>query len=268
VTFEEAVAIGSAAWPTISLPVSFHEYLRARAPADLPFEQWLERAPIADLYLTCACGEGSNAALAAFDASVLSRVGQFIRTMRPSPDLVNEVTQTLREKLFVTATARPPKILEYAATGPLASWVRVLSVRVAIDLKRRRDAAPAGAEPPTAAADAIDPEIAHLKRQFGAQFNEALRRALAATTEEQRVLLRLHFVEGVTFDVLAARFKQHKVTVWRKIAAARAAILESARRILKDELKVASDDFESLLRALESQIDISLPSYLKPDANS
>jgi RNA polymerase sigma-70 factor (ECF subfamily) len=241
--------------------------LRARLPTGETLSQWLERAPLADLYLACACAEGSAAAMALFDAQLIARVGEFIARMRPSDDFAREVEQVLREKLFVGIGGKAPKIGDYAGAGTLASWIRAMSIRAAIDLARRApahrsavlddDDAPGGV--------VADPELEQIKRRYRQQFSDALRRALAATSPEQRELLRLHFVESVTFDELAARYQMHKVTVWRKIVAAREAVLQSARRILSEELRLSQGDFDSLLRVLESQIDFSLPSYFHPN---
>jgi RNA polymerase sigma-70 factor (ECF subfamily) len=268
-TFDDALEIAAAAWPTLPRPSTFLDYLRDRVPAGAAFEDWLEHAPIADCYLACACAAGSEPALALFDSTILCNLAKFLSSMRPSPDFLAEVAQTVREKLFVAAANKRPKIAEYLGMGTLTGWVRVVSVRTAIDLKRLDAHAEHHVEfddQRFVKPSAEDQELAHLKARYRDQLNEALRRAIGVTSHEQRNLLRLHFVEGFTFDELAHMFKMHKVTVWRKMAAARDAVVECARDILKLELNLPSDEFDSLMRVLESQIDVSLLSYFKVEA--
>jgi RNA polymerase sigma-70 factor (ECF subfamily) len=264
VTLEKAARAAAKAWPTLAPPPSFGPFLLARVPAGETLEHWLERAPLADLYLACACAEGSAAAMALFDAQHLARIGRFIARMRPSDDFTHEVAQTMREKLFVGTPGKRPKINDYVGMGTLSNWIRAMSVRTAIDLYRREPDRSSILEDEALSRDETpDPEGAQIKLRYRRQFSDALRRALDATSAEQRELLRLHFVESATFDQLAARFGMHKVTVWRRIAAARDAVLNSARHILSEELGLASGEFESLLHLLRSQLDFSLPSFLQ-----
>jgi RNA polymerase sigma-70 factor (ECF subfamily) len=269
-TFDEAVAVARTAWPTLAVPQSFAGYLAARAPEGMQLQQWLDRAPLSDCYLACACAEQSAAALKTFDLHILSRMGAFLSRLRPTADLVDEVTQLVRSKLLLAAAGRPPKILEYSGAGSLANWVRVLSVRTAIDLGRRAALSEqhveiVGDEP--ALAHTADQELAHIKGLYRERLNAVLRRALAATSTEQRNLLRLHFVEGVTFDALAVMFKMHKVTVWRKIDAARTTVLVAARQIVDREWNIPWREFDSLMHMMESLIDVSLPSFLEAGAS-
>src|SRR5947209_904462 len=73
------------------------------------------------------------------------------------PSFVEEVRQTVREKLLVAAADAPPRIVEYTGRGALAAWLRIIAVRAALNLRRRRgDVAPDGASDEAAAAR--DPE--------------------------------------------------------------------------------------------------------------
>jgi RNA polymerase sigma-70 factor (ECF subfamily) len=245
-------------WPEVPVPTGLEDYLRQRVPPGQAVGEWLASAKLDDLYLACACSEGSEAALLAFEREHIAKIPVHLARMRPTADFVDDVMQVIRERVFVGNNGRPPRIGEYSGKGALGAWVRVMAVRAAIDLQRGKtelpnDAALAEATTSSGAADAE-----YVKRRYGALLTAALARAITTLTQEQRTLLRLHFAEKNTLDQLAAKLGNHPATVWRKIAAARSAIVEATRKILREDELVATDDFNSILRTVHSQLDISL----------
>jgi len=247
---------GRRAFPELALsPEAFVERLAAcGAPAA---HADLGEARAADLFLACACAAGVRGAVEVFDSLHLSRVGVALERLRPSPELVDEVRQVLREKLFVGREGAAPKIAEYDGRGALASWVRVIALRAAIDLQRRGDVAAetdgAGEEPVTG-----DPEVDYLKRRYREAFNAAFRGAVEELGAEAREILRLHFIEGLTLEALAQRHGVHRATVARRIAAGRDAVAASARRRLAAALGASEAELESLIRVMRTELDASL----------
>jgi RNA polymerase sigma-70 factor (ECF subfamily) len=260
--FEE----GERAWPGLGLPAeAFVHHLASRrsdgAAASTP--ERLARVRAADLYLACACAARLRGAVEAFDRALLSRMDAFLSRMRPSPAFVDEVRQALREKLFVGRDGAPPKIGEYDGQGALESWVRVIALRAAIDLKRQGGAtaaAPEGAKEPHTS---LDPEIGYLKRRYRRAFSAAFRGAVAALDPDDRELLRLRFVEGLTQAEVAARLGVHRATVVRRLDAAQQAVNDGARRLLQAELRATESELASLEGLMRSQIEMSLPGLLK-----
>ncbi len=256
--FEE----GTRAWPKLGLsPAVFVRHLASRTDGGQPSTGVFA----ADLYLACACATRVRGAVEVFDRVHLSRVAAFLSRMRPSAAFVDEVRQVLREKLFVSRGAAAPKIAEYDGRGALGSWVRVIAVRAAIDLRRRRDvAAIDGAE--RADPGAGDPEVGYLKERYRQAFNDAFRGAVGALAADQRDLLRLHFVDGLTLDQLAAKLGVHRATVARRIAAGRVAVAAAARSRLRAALGASEAELESLAGVMRSQIELSLPGLLRATA--
>src|SRR5678815_1307165 len=183
-----------AAWPGIDLDrVAFLPYLAARRPEGASASDWLANAHAGDLYLACACANRIPPAMELFNRAYLSHVGEYLRRIRPDSSFVDDVCQLLREKLFVTV---PHKITEYSGRGSLGGWVRVLAVRTAIDLRRRR-----GERIPDLQAErpsAIDPELGYLAERYRGVVEDAFRRAVTALNGEQRTLLRMHIIDAVT----------------------------------------------------------------------
>lgn len=222
-----------------------------------------------DLWLAFGCAGGDEAALAAFDREVLSQTGLLLGRMQPTPQLVDDTRQALREKLLVAAPGARPRIGEYAGRGPLQAWVRVAAVRAALDILRAGGARGGGSdvEPEDLANDAVSPELDYLKERYRPQFKAAFQDALAGLDSEQRNVLRLHVVEGLNIDEIGALFKVHRSTVARWIAAARAKVLEDARARLRFELGISAGEFDSLAGVVRSQLDLSVAKILgKPSS--
>jgi RNA polymerase sigma-70 factor len=245
-------------WPELAVPASLEQYLRQRIPKGQSTGEWLANAKLDDLYLACACSEGSEAALVAFEREHISKIPVHLARLRATPDFVEEVMQVIRERLFVGTDRRPPRIGEYSGKGALGAWVRVMAMRAAIDLQRRRVELPTDFTVEDTAASTAQADTEYVKRRYGEVLQAAITRAIGTLTREQRTLLRLHFVERSTLDELAKKFGNHPATIWRKIAAARSAIVEATRRILRDDASIASGDFNSILRVVHSQLNISL----------
>jgi RNA polymerase sigma-70 factor, ECF subfamily len=257
---------GRHAWPTLDLsPEAFLRHLASRHVTDEP----LADLRAADLYLACACAERVRGAIEAFERAHMSRVGVLLARMRPSAAFVDDVRQTLREKLFVGKDGARPKIAEYTGRGALESWVRVIALRAAIDLRRQGaeavdegGAKPDDGRPPSAELE-VDPELDYIKKRYRRDFNKAIRQAVTALTKEQRELLQLHFVDGLTLDQLAATLGVHRATVARRIAAARKAIVDEAHRLLRAWLRASESELDSLAGVMKSQIDLTLAGLLK-----
>src|SRR5262249_24097690 len=125
----------------------------------------------ADLYLAVACAARVPGAVDAFEHTHVRRVGTYLARKRPSAAFVDEVQQVVREKLFVGKDGAPPKIAEYSGQGGLAGWVRVIALRVAIDLSTRD--APVEESGQTADQPATgDPEVDYVKQRYRQAFNE------------------------------------------------------------------------------------------------
>ncbi|MCU1281531.1 MAG: polymerase, sigma-24 subunit, subfamily [bacterium] len=240
-----------ARWPTIAWTAELEARFRQRlqSPAEALHAE--------DLYLACACAERSAAAFDLFEREYLSQVARSVHHLGVERDFVDEVTQLVRERLFVGDHEHGPKIGDYSGKGSLAGWLRVIAVRVAIDLRRATGRMTSAIPEDLISANATSDAV-YVKRRYRAVLQDAINRAIVDLSDEQRVLLRRHFVEGVTFDALAAAAGVHKVTVWRQIVAARNLIVASMRSAVGVGALVGSNEFESILRTVQSQLDFSL----------
>jgi len=208
----------------------------------------------AELYLCIACEAGDPAALRAFDALYLARVGSSISRINPSPAFADEVRQRLRERLFVGA---PPGIATWSGAAPLEAWLRATAVRMALTLLRER-----GQKRPEPnfeeALQSSDPELLYLRDRYRGQCQEAFQAALASLSPRDRTLLRLRYLDGLSIDALAPLHGIHRATAARWVAASRSRLLEGTRRELQARLGGSLTDLDSLLRLVRSDLVVNL----------
>lgn len=253
-----------AAWPSLALPdEDFLAHLVERLPSDSAPLDSLARAKAGDLYLALACARGMPEALREFDAAHGEELRQL--AARESTRDADDVVQLVRERLF---TGDAPRIAEYAGQGDLRRWLRVTVTRLVIDVGRKRSEAPP-AEP-----DALvlalpdpsdDPEIAYLKRHYSDEFRAAFEAAVGGLSPAERNVLRWYYVQGLGIDQIAATRGMHRATAARQVQRAREALLAATRRRLGERLGLGESELESVMRMIESQVQVSVRRVLDLD---
>ena len=253
---------GRTAWAAVDLPPpAFARHLAVHLPADDDAERFVAAVDAGDLYLACACALAVRAALVAFDRSILSQVPAFLSRMDPSPSFADEIRQRVREKLLVAVSGASPRIAEYAGTGPLRNWVRVVVIRTAVSLRRNQDERPAEALD-EGLMHALDVELDYLRSRFRSELRTALRAAFAGLPPEQRHVFHLCFAGGMTGDAIAGVLQVTRRTVVRWLASARTAMFHETRRLLQARLRLAPRELDSLIEMTRADPELNVSTLL------
>jgi RNA polymerase sigma-70 factor (ECF subfamily) len=259
---QDAWAKAREAWPDIHLPEEeFFAYLGQRLPASGTVAAALGQLYVADLYLACACAGGDPVALRRFEASCVSQVDAVLLRRGHPPDRIDEVKQIMRARLLVgTGETGSSKISEYSGRGALTGWLRAIAVRTALNCVRaeKTGARPVSDEPLVELVDPEHPELAYLKDQYRQEFVVAFKRALASLEPRDRLLLRQHTLDGLSADQIGALYGIHRVSAFRWLARARDRLQAATRQYLVENLRVDPNELQSILRLIESRIDLSL----------
>jgi RNA polymerase sigma-70 factor (ECF subfamily) len=255
-----AFAAAREEWP--GLQVDRGAFERHLADVGVPSDtgpEGLAGLHVADLYLACACATGVPGALEAFEAKYLRGVGAALRLVDTSEAFADEVTQQLRERLFVTG-----KLATYSGRGSLGSWISIVAQRLALTMKRREAPRQQLAESAMTAIlhDYPDAEIEYLKARYGPEFQEAVEAAFRNLSPRDRIILRLATVKGVTHVQIGKMYSVHQSTVSRWVAVTQEQIRTDVRRLLQARLALASDEVESLVRYLDSDLHLSMSRLL------
>ncbi len=254
---------GRGAWPDVALARARFED-RARV-SGVTVDDLAARA--SDLFLAYACAEGDRAAIAHFEREILSRVEIYVGRLDMSPAALDEARQRVRVKLL---TGNPPAIARYRGRGPLGAWVRVTSVRVALDVAAAADEDAAripDVELIEMSAPLEDsPDLAAARRLYQRRFQEGLERAIGNLSARDKTLLRLHVIEALNVDAIGKIYRVHRATVARWLVAIRATIFQSLRRELGLRQIASSSEVRSLAGLLRDEIHLSADRILNAKA--
>lgn len=248
-TAEQVLARARAAWPKLDVPAARFLERLAKAGAVTHAE---------DLYLALGCELGLPAALKAFDEEFLSQVPAFLGRREHA----DEVRQALRVRLLVAQKGEAPLIGTYTGRGALGGFVRIATMRMARDLGRGKRGE-AEEKAAGVAAASPDPELAYLRRRHAADFKLAFERVLASLEDEDRSILALHVLDGLTTDAIGKLYRADGSTIRRRVQRMRKTILDETRKLLAERLGLPARELDSLFDAVRSELDLSLRRHLK-----
>lgn len=262
-TLDEFVLSASATWPAWpgADGAAFARFVGELAAREaVP----LESLRGGDLWLAFHAGQGIGPAVAALDAACFSDLGSVLRARRAEPAQVDEVVQRLRHRLLVAEPGERTRILTYAGRGDLRAWVRVAAVRDWLNMKRETPRHEASVDPEDALVNeaSSDLELELLKGKYRDLFRRVFLEAVDALAPSTRLLLKLHYLDRLSMDEVGKVLGVHRLTVLRRLERARQELSEGTKERLESELRLTPPDVESLLRLIQSRLDVSLQQAL------
>ena len=260
-SLETALSEARKAWPNVSLEEDeVIAFILDKLPEDEPAGPALGRLRIVDMYLACACAKGDEVAIRRCHDHVMQPVRAALHNAAQGA-MIDEVMSNVMAKLFIGIGDNPAAIGGYGGRGKLTSWAQVIAVREAHNVHRKRGREPKKDELDEMVAGAIsadDPALEKLKDTYRAQFKQAFAVAFEELTAKQRSVLRYHYLDGLNIDEIGALLGVHRATVARWRSAARGHLFENTKRHFRKEMDIESAEFGSVMRLIESQLDVSL----------
>lgn len=212
----------------------------------------------ADLSLAAAALAGDAHALALFDALLRTEVRRAVVPLDTTNTLVDEVLQAAREKLLVDERLR-----DYLGHGPLGAWLRAVSVRLALNLRRAGGRDVPMEEPPEQALADPDPELALLRARYRVEFKRAFEDAVKTLNARDRTILRLTTLDGLALATVGQMYGKDASTISRWLAATRGTLLTQTRAALATTLNLSTGELDSVMRAADSQLELSIARLLQ-----
>jgi RNA polymerase sigma-70 factor (ECF subfamily) len=224
----------------------------------------IEDAGVIELALACACADQDPRALAIVEERYMSVVAPALAHMALDAATVEDVAQTVRDKLLVADAEGEIKLLRYAGRGTLAGLVKVTAVRTAISLLRKeRGVALPTDELEQLASPAEDPELHFLKAHYREAFRSAFARAVGLLDGRERNVLRLHLLGGMTLEQVARMYGIDRSTVVRLLQKVRSKLFTHTRKALREDLAIERAELDSVLALIRSRFEVSLGRLLE-----
>ncbi len=183
--------------------------------------------------------------------------------------LADDIAQEVETKLLI---GNAPRLAQYRGQGSLLGWIKVVTVRLALDIVRK-----ATAQPTTSLDDepmlweelertlpwqsVAEGERDYLRAWLKPRLSSALRGAFTELDPQERNLLRYVFVEQLSIDALAGLLAVHRATAARRVANAKEKLARLVRKQLAEQ-GLDHDRVESVLRVVWSQLELSVLSAL------
>jgi len=251
---------GRTTWPRVEFgSAEFVADVAARVGPEEADPKSLARLYASDLYLACACSRRLPHAVAYFERHFISRVPAYVGRLDPAGTLADEVAQELRTRLLLPKADAQAQIGDYSGRGNLAGWLRVVALRAALRLRRSQHRLGVGiAVPSVSFGRGPDLERDYLRVRYRGEYEAAFRAALGVLESDERLFLKLHYVDGLNIDRIGAIYQLHRSTVARRLANHRRKLLELTRNSLRERLGLSDSDFGSVMALVRSQMVVSL----------
>ena len=211
---------------------------------------------LAALYLCCACVRGHQAACLAFRTKYLAVIRQAIARIGGDREFVDEVSAQLFDRLLVGPA---PRLKRYSGRGDLGAWLKVVSTRLALDVKRSHPQQDEDPLPSTIAIVAsMSPESIIFCRSHAQDILNALGNATAGLDVKQRNVLRLHYTDGLNIDEIGELYGVHRATVARWLQHARSTIDSAVHRSSATQHGLGAAEVGSLIHGARGQLEEDL----------
>ena len=227
----------------------------------------LEELMLGDLYLACACLQAVEGSVAAFDERCDSAIRAALASLPQSAVDRDEIRQQLGVQVLIGSDDAPARLNSYRGAGPLARWAAVAAQRLAVSALRSAQTEAHARERSAveAAVDWKDPAVLLLKERYRGDFQRALEEAMAIVSDRDRLLLRMHLVNGLPTRSLAKMYNVDHSTVARWLQDAREAISDEIQRLLRRRLRLTASEVKSLARLMTSQLDLTISRFLEDE---
>lgn len=256
---EVVITAAFEAWPELAADrAGFVRFLGERIPGDVePIEALRGRRP--EIYLAFLCLRGDATACEMFDRRYFGGLADRLVRQRISDDVATETVQQLRMKML---TGPKPLLLAYGGTGDLHGWLRITALRAAIRLKRGELRRSDRDQDATLADATLDAGLQYQRKLYQEEFRAAFAEAVASLTTRERNLLKHSVLYGANSDDLGALYHVHRATAARWLTAARERLAAETQRGMLARLRIERSEYESILRLIQSQLDVSVARIL------
>ena len=239
---------------TPRIKASVEKYLfRDNAAASIAeVDDFVDKLQAEDLCLIVACEQGSDRAwtdlVERFGATVRSAARSVSANEEGADDLAQSIWAELHG-LRVRADGKPAsKLAYYSGRGSLAGWLRAVVGQLAVDQHRKQSRLvqteddadfdrliQKDEQPWSGHAERINPEIEVSDKQASADLQQALAASIGHLSDEDRLLVKLYYFDGLKLHEAGAILGVHEATASRRLTRIHKDLRTQVEESLKEE---------------------------------
>jgi RNA polymerase sigma-70 factor (ECF subfamily) len=110
--------------------------------------------------------------------------------------------------------------------------------------------------------DGDDQELRYMKELYRSAFADAFRAAIGTLEDRLANVLRHYYLDDMTLEQIGALYRVHKTTVMRWVNRAHGELESETKRRMVEHLDLQPREVESVLRLIQSGIQLGLASVL------
>jgi RNA polymerase sigma-70 factor (ECF subfamily) len=250
-------------------------------------DKFLDSLHADDLCLVIACERGDQAAWSDLFEAYGATVRSAARSASSNEAMADDVAQSIWAELHglkVREDGLPAgKLAYYSGAGSLGGWLRAVVGQLAIDQHRRQaklvqteedsdldrlaqtDAEPDGAH---AFQSAASPEDLLATDLASADVEKALARALAELEDEDRLLMKLYYFDGLRLREAGAVLGVHEATASRRLTRIHGEVRQHVETILMEEHGWTKAEAANCLAEIASQLQTEVEPMLTGTSQS
>jgi RNA polymerase sigma-70 factor (ECF subfamily) len=244
-------------WLAPRLRASVEKYVIRDDPSTTaaPIDRFIDGLHADDLCLVIACERGDQAAWSDLVEGYGATVRSAARSASSNDGMADDLAQSIWAELHGLKTRQDGKpagkLAYYSGAGSLGGWLRAVVGQLAIDQHRResrliqteentdldRLAHDVESEPQVSSAfhSSPSPEEALAGDRAASDVEKALARALAELDDEDRLLMKLYYFDGLRLREAGAVLGVHEATASRRLTRIHGTVRQQVETILMKE---------------------------------
>ncbi len=213
---------------------------------------FVEKLQADDLCLIVACEHGNEKAWTDLVERFGSTVRSAARSVSANEEAADDLAQSIWAELHglrIREDGKPAsKLAYYSGRGSLAGWLRAVVGQLAVDQHRRQSRLVQTEDdadfdrliqkddrPWSGHAERLNPEIEVSDKRASADLQKALATSIAYLSDEDRLLVKLYYFEGLKLREAGAILGVHEATASRRLAKIHADLRNQVQESLKEE---------------------------------
>ena len=252
--------------------------------SDASITDFIDGLQADDLCLIVACEQGDEAAWRDLVARFTTIVRSAARSASSNEDAAEDLAQSIWAELYglrVREDGKPTsKLAYYSGRGSLAGWLRAVVGQLAVDQHRKQSRLVQTEEDADLdrlaqqvddgneqllSVGAVNPEQSLANKFAGAEMQKALARSFKELSDEDRLLVKLYYFDGLRLREAGAILGVHEATASRRLTRIHSDLRNFVERILISEKGWTKSEAERSFAELAVHLDGDLEGLISVD---